>query len=324
MAKLNLQRVLLPIFAFGLSSTASYAETLILKASTIITMDQKKPRAEAIAFDTATGRITAIGTLADVSKASPDAKVRDLGTRVLMPGFIDPHNHPMLSGLVTQEPAYWLAPYVGYKTWNDVKAKIRKADAEAPAGVPLIFQGVDRLLQQAPLPTRMILDPLVGKNRPLLVTDNSGHAVYFSTAVVRLLGWKDAKPPADPLGGSFGRNKDGTSNGVANEVPAVLTVVGPILPKAIPNPLLSSARFSAYMSSMGITSTSEHTYDKGMYKGYLALSSVPDTPLRFHDAREKTRPARSNYSAGTREHIVTLFFNSAEFQTQALSSTDVN
>ena len=41
------------------------AADLILKASAIITMDVDAPRAEAIAIDTATGTIAAVGTLAD-------------------------------------------------------------------------------------------------------------------------------------------------------------------------------------------------------------------------------------------------------------------
>jgi len=90
------------------------AEIVVLKASTIITMDEKNPRAEAIAFDTDTKKITAVGSLNDVRTSAPNAAIKDLGTTVLMPGFIDPHNHPILSGISTQAPAYWIAPYVGY------------------------------------------------------------------------------------------------------------------------------------------------------------------------------------------------------------------
>ena len=272
----------LPIFALCFLSNAAIAETQILKASTIITMDEKNPRAEAIAFDTVTKKITAVGSLKDVKASAPNANVKDLGTTVLMPGFIDPHNHPILSGMTTQAPAYWIAPYVGYKTWADVQAKILKEDKAAPAGQPLVFNGVDRLLQQAPTPTRDILDKLTPSGRQVIVIDNSGHAVYFNSAVIKFLGWKDGKPPADPVGGSYGRNKDGTSNGVANEASGIAAVVGPILPKAIPHILLSTAKWYAYMASLGITSTSEHTYSSNMYKGYQALASVPDTPLRLH------------------------------------------
>lgn len=266
----------------GALPTLATAETVVLKASTIITMDDKNPRAEALAFDTDTGKITAIGSFNDVRATAPNATVKDLGSTALMPGFIDPHNHPLLSGIVTQAPAIWVAPYVGYKTWKDVQAKILKADAESPAGVPLVFSGVDRLLQQAPLPTRDILDKLTPSGRAIIIMDNSGHAIYFNSATISQLGWKDGKPPADPVGGSYGRNKDGTSNGVANESASVFAVAAVILPKAVPHTLLSGAKWYALMASMGITSSSEHTYNSGQYKGYLALSAVPNSPLRMH------------------------------------------
>ena len=280
----------LPLILLGVSSTYASADTLILKASTIITMDPKNPRAEALALDTGTGKIVAVGSLKDVKAAAPNAKLKNLGKTVLMPGFVEPHSHPMLSGIATQPPAYWIAPYVGFKTWADVKAKIRKADAEAPAGVPLLFQGLDRLLQQAPIPTRDILDKLVPSGRPIMVADNSGHALYFNTGTIKALGWPDGKPPADPVGGSYGRNKDGTSNGVAYETPVMLAVGAPLLPKAIPHLLLSGAQFYSYMASFGITSTSEHTYNHGLYKGYLALSSVPNNPIRLHAYHMSTDP----------------------------------
>ncbi|MEY3672462.1 MAG: hypothetical protein RI904_2119 [Pseudomonadota bacterium] len=156
---------LLTLFATYCLSNAALAETQILKASTIITMDEKNPRAEAVAFDTVTKKITAIGSLSEVQAKAPQAKVTDLGATVLMPGFIEPHGHPATAGLITQPPTIWIAPYVGYKTWDDVKAKILKEDAQATAGMPLIFNGVDKLLQQAPTPTRDILDALTPSGR---------------------------------------------------------------------------------------------------------------------------------------------------------------
>ncbi|MHB1066403.1 MAG: amidohydrolase [Candidatus Nanopelagicales bacterium] len=263
---------------------------LILKASTIITMDEAHPRAEALAIDTAAGTIVAVGSLADVQAAAPGVAVTDLGETVLMPGFVEPHSHPILSGMVTQSPAHWIAPYLGFPTWADVQARCRKADADAPAGVPLVFNGLDRLLQQAPLPTRDDLDPLFPSGRAAVVLDNSGHAAYANTAAIDLIGWADRKPPADPVGASFGRNRDGTSNGVAYELPAVMQVAMPLLGKAIPHPLKSAAEWYAFMASFGITSTSEHTYSTTQYDAYLALSSVADCPLRLHAYHMSTEP----------------------------------
>ena len=62
--------------------------------------------------------------------------------------------------MATQKPAYWVSPNVGVPTWDDVKATFAKADKENPPDQVLVFNGVDRLLQQAPLPTRSVLDPI--------------------------------------------------------------------------------------------------------------------------------------------------------------------
>ncbi|MFM9033711.1 MAG: amidohydrolase [Mycobacterium sp.] len=257
------------------------AADTILQASAIITMDEARPRARALAFDSATGRITAIGSLAEVQAAAPGVAVTDLGSTVLMPGFVEPHSHPLLSGMATQDPAYWVSPNVGVNTWEDVKAVFAKADKERPAGQPLVFNGVDRLLQQAPLPTREVLDPIF-PSRPVIVVDNSGHGLYFNSETIKLLGWADGKAPADPVGGSFGREADGASDGTAFESGAIMQVIGAVLPKAIPHPLHSGALFYKLMAQCGITSTSEHTYNSRQYQAYAGLASVPGCPLRLH------------------------------------------
>ena len=254
----------------------------ILKAATIITMDTARPRARAIAFDSTTGRITAIGSMAEVQAAAPGVAVTELGETVLMPGFVEPHSHPLLSGMATQEPAYWVSPNVGVPTWDAVKEIMAKADKTHPPDQVLVFNGVDRLLQQAPLPTRDVLDPIF-PTRPVVVIDNSGHGIYFNSAAITLMGWPDGKAPADPVGGSFGREADGVrSNGTAFESGALMIVVGALMPKAIPHPLHSGALFYKLMAQCGVTATSEHTYNSGQYQAYAALASVPGCPVRLH------------------------------------------
>ena len=258
------------------------AADLILKASSIITMDEARPRARALAVDTATGRIIAIGSLAEVQAVAPDVPVTDLGSTVLMPGFVEPHSHPLLSGMATQEPAYWVSPNVGVKTWDDVKGIFARADKDNPPDQVLVFNGVDRLLQQAPMPTREVLDPIFPK-RPVVVVDNSGHGIYFNSAAIATMGWPEGKAPADPVGGSFGREADGvTSNGTAFESGALMMIVGALLPQAIPHPLHSAALFYKLMAQNGVTATSEHTYNSRQYQAYAALASVPGCPLRLH------------------------------------------
>ena len=256
------------------------AADLIIKASTIITMDDAHPRAEAIAVDTSTGLIAAVGSVDDATAAAPGAKVQDLGDTVLMPGFIDAHSHPLLGGIITQEPAYWIAPYMGYPTFADVEALWHKLDKELPADQPVICNGLDRLLQGAPELTNVQLDAYF-PTRPAMVVDNSGHELYFNSAVIALNGWADGKPPADPAGARFGRNDDGTSNGRAYETAALLAAATKTIGLAVPHPLLSAARWYALMGRNGITATTEHTYESNLLKGYIALASAADCPLRL-------------------------------------------
>lgn len=126
------------------------AADLILTASRIITMETDAPTAQAVAIDTGQGTIVAVGSLAGCQAAAPGVAPTDLGDSVLMPGFIDPHSHPILAGVMTQSPAFWIAPYLGYPTYADVQAFWRKLDAKTPPGQALVFTGLDRILQGAP------------------------------------------------------------------------------------------------------------------------------------------------------------------------------
>ncbi|QCB49639.1 amidohydrolase [Rhodococcus sp. PAMC28707] len=263
---------------------------VIVKASTVITVDAERPRAEAVAVDTETGVIIAVGTLADCQGASPDATVTDLGSSVLLPGFIDSHNHPGLSGLVTQAPAYWIAPYVGYPSFADVETLFHKANAEEPAGQPLLFNGLDRMLQGAPELDRVQLDAYF-PDRAVIVFDNSGHEVYFNSGVIAALGWPNGTPPADPAGASFGRNEDGSSNGLAYESTAIAQVLMPMLPKIVSHPLHSCAQWYALMARHGVTATSDHSYSDESKPIFEALASTSDCPIRislYHVSTEST------------------------------------
>ncbi len=261
----------------------------IIKASRIITMDPDHPVAEAVAVDDTTGRIVAVGTLAQCQGADSGATLTDLGNHVLLPGFIDAHNHPFLSGLMTQAPAKWIAPYVGYPTFADVEAEFKKSDEEAKPGQALLFNGLDRMLQGAPVLNLTSLDKYF-PDRPAIVLDNSGHEVYFNSQIVKLLGWRDAKPPADPTGARYGRNEDGTSNGLAYETAAVADVLVPVLERVIENPLDSAARWYCLMASFGITASSDHAYATKLLTGYQALAGMPDCPLRVTFYHVATAP----------------------------------
>ncbi|MGD9516066.1 amidohydrolase, partial [Mycolicibacterium sp.] len=247
---------------------------LILTAGTIITMADGAPRAQAVAVSGE--KIVAVGSLADCRAALPDAEVVDTGAAALAPGFIEPHGHPLISGVATQAPARSIAPW-DCPTWADVQTVFTDALATTDPDTPLWFAGYDALLHGHPAPDAEELDGIFG-DRVALLTDNSGHGIYFNSALIRSYGW-DSEPPADPVASHYGRNADGSLTGQGFELPVVTAVTGPLMAK-MGNPLVSAAHYFALMARGGYTSTSDMTYDPKFAAGYEALAAAPSCPLR--------------------------------------------
>ncbi len=73
------------------------APDLILTRANIITMDDRQPRAEAVAVKD--DRFLAVGKADDVRNiAGPSTKIIDLEGRTVVPGFIDAHIHVASAG----------------------------------------------------------------------------------------------------------------------------------------------------------------------------------------------------------------------------------
>ena len=249
---------------------------LILTAGTIITMDQEHPRATAVAVSG--GTIVAVGTLAQCQATLPGATVTDSKAAALLPGFIESHGHPLMSGMGSEAPGVSIAPWEA-PTWADVLTIFANTQAAAAPGQALIFSGFDALLHQHDCPNAAMLDPIFGDTLAR-VADNSGHGVYFPTSVIRHLGW-DVTPPADPIGGFFGRNADGSLDGTAFEVSATMAVFAPLAALAGGSPIHQAMLYYARMSRAGITSASELTYQTSLKPAYEALQSMPGVPMRM-------------------------------------------
>jgi predicted amidohydrolase YtcJ len=263
---------------------------VILKAASIITMNADAPRAEAVAVDDTTGVIVAVGTLSDCQAAAPGVAVTDLGNAVLMPGFIEAHSHPAVSGLYTESPSYWISRPQGYADYAAVQALWKHLDATLPAGQAVMCWGLDRMGQGAPELTNIDLDGFF-PNRPAAIFDISGHEAYFNSATIALNGWEGGKPPADPPASRFGRNADGTSNGRAYETGAVSLATQAVQAKVITDPLASVARWFRTLASVGVTTTADNAYTPQYLSAYEAVTSSVHAPARVGVFHVATDPA---------------------------------
>ncbi|WP_336088017.1 amidohydrolase [Nocardia sp. SSK8] len=248
---------------------------VVLVARTVITMDPARPRAEAVAVSG--GRVVEVGSVARCRTAvAADAPVVDTGAAALLPGFVEPHGHPFLGGVSTQPPVGLIAPWVA-PTWADVVAVFQRALASTDPAEPLVFSGFDALLHEHAAPDAAELDQIFG-DRLAAVLDNSGHAIYFGTALIERYGWAETPPP-DPEGGHFGRKPDGSLDGQGFEVPVLGAVMYPLI-EHLDDPLRAGALFLAEMSRAGYTSTSDMAYNPDQKPAYEALVATVSCPLR--------------------------------------------
>ena len=108
----------------------------VFTARTIVTMASTQPSAEAVAVEN--GRIVAVGSRAHVQAAigdHPHVKDDIFADRVILPGLIDQHLHPILGAttLATEVIATedWVLPdrtYPGANTHDEYVAALRSAD----------------------------------------------------------------------------------------------------------------------------------------------------------------------------------------------------
>jgi predicted amidohydrolase YtcJ len=166
--------------------------TVIYRARRIVTMDDELPRAEAVAV--ADGRFIAVGTFDDVLRAvGPDHVVSDqFLDRVLVPGLIDQHLHPMLGAttLTTEviAPEDWNLPGHVCRaaiTPDDFTQRLRDAHESLAPGDWLFSWGYHSLWH-GPL-DRDRLDGITG-DRPTAVWQRSCHEWYLNAAALDAIG----------------------------------------------------------------------------------------------------------------------------------------
>lgn len=161
--------------------TVSPVPDLILRDATIHTVDQARPRAEAVAV--AGGRILAVGTDADVTGlAGPDTEVIGVGGRLVLPGFVDAHNHVRLGSDAAS------AQLAGAATLEEVHRRLAAWMAANPDAPWVEGESLDySAFPAGQMPAAADLDVVTG-DRPAFVLTYDVHSAWLNTAALRLLG----------------------------------------------------------------------------------------------------------------------------------------
>jgi predicted amidohydrolase YtcJ len=171
----------------------------------ILTMSSSPSSAEVVIV--AGDRIVAAGERALLHRY-PDAILHDLHGRVLCPGFIDAHHHLSIAALQPR----WADAHAASSMDELALALVDHARSEPDA--PWIRAAGWTDLQSGFVPHRRDLDAL-GLDRPIVVAHYSLHQAVTDSRGLSELGIGQNTP--DPDGGAFGRDPDGSLNGLLVE-----------------------------------------------------------------------------------------------------------
>lgn len=191
-------------------------------------------------------QIVALGDEASARAALGDGpEVLDLGDRVLAPGFIDAHVHPL--------PAAFFEHHLDVSectSLDDLRDLLSdRARRTSDGGVVLALRLDDAHLAEGRLPTREELDR-VTTDHPVVVMRRDGHHAIGSTSALRAAGFRAGV--ADPAGGRVVKAADGSLDGLCVES-AASRLLG-IVPTPEWDELASGlTRWSTRLASQGVT-----------------------------------------------------------------------
>jgi predicted amidohydrolase YtcJ len=228
----------------------------VVIAGTVLTVDDARPTAEALAI--ADGRFIAVGDRSDVAAlVGADTQTVDIGDGCVMPGFVEAHGHPLMEAIALSDRLVDIRPVTVRDADDVVDAIRREVAARGASGAYL--NGWDSLLQPGlPEPAQGWLDE-IAPDGPLVIIHNSGHKAFFNSQAAKRNGLTRDSP--DPKGAKYGRDADGELDGTAEETGAVFPLLGGAIdPAQYPAMLLAEC---ARLNRAGLTTCSEMAFDPG-------------------------------------------------------------
>jgi predicted amidohydrolase YtcJ len=169
------------------------AERVVFEARKILTMDPSMPEARFVVVED--GRILSVSnalTELDAWLEGVDYRIDSrFREKVLLPGFVDPHLHPMMAAVLLPTtfitPEDWSLPSgeaSGVRTQEAYRQRLRQLLSGDQSREPFITWGYHQLWHGAL--DRQILDE-IEPNRAVIVWHRSFHEIIMNTAAMKFL-----------------------------------------------------------------------------------------------------------------------------------------
>ena len=193
--------LILMIAALSLAPVHSQTQAadIVFKNGNVYTVNERQPRAEAIAIKG--NKIIFVGSNRAAKAYEGNAtRVIDLQGKTVVPGLTDAHYH--LAGVGAREMNLNLE---GTTSKEDFLAKVKARVDRAKAGEWVTGRGwIETFWKPPAFPTRWDLDKIAPEN-PVYLTRADGHAAVVNSAALKVAGV--TKETADPQGGEIMKDK---------------------------------------------------------------------------------------------------------------------
>lgn len=267
-------RTLGALSAYPLLAFSQTEPDLILHNGEFFTVDPANPRAQAVAI--ADGRFMAVGTDSEILRlASGKTKKIDLGKKTVLPGFIDAHSHPAMSGAMHLKQVD-----CDLRSIAAIKSAIRQRADTTPAGNWVLGFKYDDTKTTDGRPLSMADLDDAAPNHPVLINHRGGHTNYGNSMAFRLAGVTDKTP--DPRGGSFSRDASGKLTGIIKE--SANNLFEPLIPNSLTRDdrLEGVKIISRMMAKTGITSVHDAYGGPEDLQAYQDANESGDLLLRVY------------------------------------------
>src|ERR1700722_12681487 len=182
---------------------------VILHNAKVYTVDRANPTAQAFAIRN--GRFVAIGSSADIkSLAGKKTQSYDAKGMIVLPGFIDTHNHGGGEGLLYNVLVG--NPYdVEFVTIDSIVEKLQARARTLPAGtwVEGYFHDDTKIIDKRPLNAKDL--DRVSTEHPVAVHHRGGHTAFYNSKAFQLAGI--TQNTLNPYGGTYDKDDHGELNG---------------------------------------------------------------------------------------------------------------
>jgi predicted amidohydrolase YtcJ len=260
--------------AFTLMPLEREEPDLVLHNGNFWTVDPRAPRAQAVAISD--GRFLAVGSNDEIlAFATARSRKIDLGKKTVLPGFIDAHSHPAMSGRLHLRQVD-----CDLRSIKSIQSALREHAAKTPPGEWVLgFKYDDTKTAEGRMLTLKDLDEAV-PDHPVLVNHRGGHENFVNSLALKAAQVDENTP--DPSGGKFDRDSSGHLNGRIIE--RAEAAFGKVIPSTFSREDCREGvkLISKMMTKTGITSVGDALGSPEDLQAYQDARDSGDLPMRVY------------------------------------------